>query len=196
MLIGLTGGAGSGKSTVMKIFASWGWGVLDADAICHEAYAEPNGRLAKAMEARWGSKVLDSDARPDRRAIAEIVFDDAAELAWLEAAVHPEILRRATERRASFGDRPVLFDAPLLFEAGWRSLFESVIAVWCDPSVQRERLLARGWDDREIGRRLARQMNQDRKLELADFGLINSSSMRILEEQCSIIANLIKAKIN
>ncbi len=193
MLIGLTGGAGCGKSTVMGIFASLGWRCVDADALCHEAYADPDCQLPALFKARWGAEVLDAAGRPDRRAIAGIVFKDAAELEWLESAVHPEILRRARARCELFKGEDFIFDAPLLFEAGWQSLFKKVICVWCDPAVQRSRLLARGWDDGEIARRLGRQMPQDRKLELSDYGIVNSSSLEILELQCSAVSNLIKA---
>jgi len=192
MLIGLTGGAGCGKSAAMKVFASLGWRTLDADALCHEAYSDSACPLAGLFKARWGEGVLDAAGRPDRRVIAGIVFKDPSELAWLESATHPEILRRAMAVCERLGDVPAIFDAPLLFEAGWKGLFEKVVSVWCEPGIQRARLLARGWSSQEIERRLARQMSQDKKLELADFGIINSFSLEILERQCERISNLIK----
>ena len=104
--------------------------------------------------------------------------------------MHPEIMRRielGIDRCdcASF----VMIDAPLLFESGWDKSVELVIAVWSSPEIQMERLLARGWTVDHAQARIASQMPAHKKLELADYGIINNASLAVLEEQCVELRN-------
>ena len=192
MLIGLTGSAGCGKSAALEIFKALGWCALDADAICHRLYSDPSGAIPKLISKRWGREALDSEGRVLRPHVSAIVFRDEAELIWLNSVLHPEIQRAAFEDFAKSGAKYGVFEAALLFEASWRKLFHSVICVWCETSLQFGRLRARGWSEETIKNRLSKQMSSDKKLELADFGIINNSSFGVLEEQCATVADLIR----
>lgn len=175
----------------MKIFETFAsWRVFDADRICHEIYAEKNSAVAELIAARWGRDLIGADGTPDRVKIAQKVFGCENERAWLNSLMHPEIMRRielGIDRCdcASF----VMIDAPLLFESGWDKSVELVIAVWSSPEIQMERLLARGWTVDHAQARIASQMPAHKKLELADYGIINNASLAVLEEQCVELRN-------
>ena len=192
-LVGLTGGIGCGKSTALKIFVSLGCKVMDADAVCHELYNEPNGPVIQAVTSRWGNKVISSE-KVDRKKIAGIVFNDRNELEWLNNLLHPLIFER-TYKACRKTDKVLIFDVPLLFEANWEKYFFKIISIWTTPEIQIERLRAREWNDKEIKSRLESQMSMDTKLEKADFGIINTGSKEFLSEQCKqILLEIKKAK--
>lgn len=191
MLIGLTGSPGCGKSAALETFSSLGWFALDADAICKELYSIPGGALPSLFEARWGRSALNGAGLPDKGRISSIVFNDDTERAWLDSVVHPEIKRAALEAFEKSGAANGMLEAALIFEAAWTGLFKFVVSVWCEPSIQLARLRAKGWDDGTISRRIAAQMPSAEKLELADFGIVNNSSLGALREQCAAISELI-----
>lgn len=182
MLIGITGGIGMGKTTVLRDFASLGASVLDADDVAHSLY-EPGREAYRAMVGRWGDSVLDGEGRIDRAGVGRRVFGDAAELGWLNGLLHPLI--RAELRRASEGSAPVYAAVPLLYESGWESDASKVVAVWCGPAVQRARLLARGWSEAEIARRLGAQVSAEEKLRRADYAVLTDCSWELLRAQCA-----------
>ena len=182
-LIALTGGIGSGKTTLAKQFKELGADMADADDIAHSVYL-PGNKAYDSIVERWGMSVLDEDKRIDRKAVAGIVFQDDNELQWLNSIVHPFV----RERIVLLAENTVLFCAiPLLDESGWRGDCAAVISSWCPPDVQRERLHARGWDDKEIRRRLEKQISMDTKLRNADYGVITNCSWDCLRMQCEII---------
>ena len=185
-LIGLTGGPGCGKSAVLKIFASSAsWRVFDADEICHDLYAEKNSAFAERIAARWGKDFLRGDGTPDRAKIAEKVFADKEELAWLNSLTHPAIMRRIEYGIADCDcTQRVMIDAPLLFEAGWDKFVHLTVAVWSPPEIQMARLLARGWTQEHADARIASQLPAQTKLERADYGIVNNASLDALKEQC------------
>ncbi len=144
------------------------------------------------IAAKWGRDFIGTDGTPDRRKIARKVFSHEEERAWLNSLMHPEIMRRIRLGVelcdcSSF----VMIDAPLLFESGWDKSVELTIAVWSAPEIQMERLLARGWTGEHALARIASQLPAHKKLELADYGIINNASLSALEEQCIELGNKI-----
>lgn len=189
-LIALTGGIGSGKSTLARQFESLGADMADADDIAHSVYL-PGNEAYGSIVMRWGKAVLNDDGTVNRRAVADIVFASDEELSWLNGVVHPYVRGCI----ASLAQGRLLFCAiPLLDESGWRKDCDAVVASWCSPETQRIRLYARGWDDAEIARRLAKQVSMDNKLRNADYGVITGCSWECLRAQCEIIYNDIKRK--
>lgn len=190
---GLTGGPGCGKSAVREIFSSFpDWQCFDADLICHEIYSEKDTPFTKLLESRWGESVFSGDGRPDRKAIAEKVFGDETERKWLNSILHPEIFSRIENRTAQSRNRFILIEVSLLFEANWNAGMDKTIAVWSPPQIQLERLRTRGWTDEHASRRIASQFPAQRKLELADYGIVNAGGLDLLEEQCRQIDQDIK----
>ncbi|MBO4632872.1 MAG: dephospho-CoA kinase [Lentisphaeria bacterium] len=195
--IGLTGGPGCGKSETGRIFSRFpGWQHYDTDQICHEIYSERDSPLVKLLEARWGRSVRSETGQPDRKVIAEKVFDNENEREWLNSILHPEIFfrleTRAAETRAEF----VLIETPLLFETRWNIKMRKNIAVWSPSELQMQRLLARGWTCEHAEKRIAAQFSADKKLELADYGIINRGSLESLQEQCCRIESEIRLFFN
>ena len=142
MVVGLTGGIGSGKSTVSAMFAELGVLVVDADGIVRELTTRP-GPALEAIRARWGSELFQADGSLDRKALRALVFADAAALAQLEAILHPLVRATMTERLRSSSGYSIA-SVPLLFEKGFAAMCRYCVVVDVDPRRQMER--ARGRD--------------------------------------------------
>ncbi len=182
--MGLTGGIGSGKSTVSAMLAARGAVIIDADAITRELQA-PGSPLLATIAERFGDDVILPDGSLDRAALAAKVFDDPEALTDLNGIVHPavgvEILRRVGEQRET--DHVVVLDVPLLAENP-RTDTGAVIVVDVDPEVAVERLVTqRGMDEADARARIARQATREQRLALADRVLDNSGDVAGLERQ-------------
>ena len=185
MILGVTGPIGCGKSTVLELFGKAAWRTADADAVCRGLYDDPEGEFAAACRARWGDAFF-RDGRFDRAAIAKVVFADPAELRRLTELIYPHLERVLDEfaHRARQDGANAAVEVPLLFENGMEKRFDAVLTVWAPAELRHERLRKyRNYDDAEIRRREALQMDADEKLERADYALVNSGSAAELEEQ-------------
>lgn len=193
VLVGLTGGIGSGKSTVARLFEKLGAVVIDADAIVHELQAPGSPVLAEIADA-FGPGVLDASGALDREALAAIVFRDPEARERLGAIVHPKVgvefaRRIALARQARVP--LVVCDIPLLFEGrragrGTASVvpFDATVVVWAPEELQIERQIAReGYDRDEALRRVRAQMPLDDKRALADHVVENAGSLEDLERR-------------
>ncbi len=185
-IVGLTGGIGSGKSTVAKMLADRGAVIVDADRLAREAVA-PGTPGLKAVVERFGPQYLTADGALDRRRLGRHVFDHPTELAALNAIVHPEVgrrLRAETERAAAAGAPMVVYDVPLLFENGLDALYRPVIVVSVSPAVQRARVAARDpLTEDEIEARIQAQLPLDQKVARADFVIDNDGDLEATERQ-------------
>jgi dephospho-CoA kinase len=182
--VALTGNIASGKSTVAELFRSWGATLIDADRLVRDVQA-PGTPVLRAIAARFGQELIDPSGMLDRPALRRRVMGDPAALAELNRLVHPDVLRRrlALEREArSRGDRIVVSDIPLLFEAADPSAFDVIVLVDAPPSVRRERLLAqRGLQADEADRMLAAQAPTGSKRERSTFVIDNDGDRSRLE---------------
>jgi dephospho-CoA kinase len=180
--LGLSGGIGSGKSTVAKMFGDLGAIVIDADAIAKEVL-EPGQVGYESVIHAFGESVLDSSGQIDRKKLAEIVFQDQSQLAKLEAIVHPAVIARVAEIRESLPDTAVvIYDTPLLVEKQLQNQFDQVVIVVSDPSVRKQRLLARGLESTDIEARIANQATDDQRADVADFVIVNDGTFQDLRE--------------
>lgn len=184
VLIGLTGGIGSGKSTVSRLLAEHGAVVVDADAITRELQ-EPGTPVFAAMVERFGPGIVAADGTLDRQAVADIVFRDADALTDLGAIVHPavgaEIARRLEELAGT--EQVVVLDIPLLVESG-RDDLAAVVVVDVDPEVAVGRLVSqRGMKEDDARARMANQASREDRLARADVVLDNSGSLEDLAAQ-------------
>jgi dephospho-CoA kinase len=183
LLIGLTGGIGSGKSTVSSLLAERGAIVIDADAITREVQ-QPGGPVLAAMVDRFGARILGAGGALDRQAVADIVFHDPEALSDLNAIVHPavgaEIVRRLAE--AAETDDVVVLDVPLLVESG-RDDMAALVVVDVDPEIAVRRLVEqRGMREDDARARMARQVSREERLARADLVIDNSGTLAELEE--------------
>ena len=181
MNIGLTGGIGCGKSTVLALFQQCGAEILETDAVVRELLASDSGLIGEVRDA-FGEAVLDSEGKVDREALASRVFHNSEALALLESLVHPRV--RDYWMRALRENHPVLIvEIPLLFEKDLQDHFSTTICVSSYPEVQQERLLARGMTESEIQHRKDRQLSLEEKMQRADIIIHNNGSMEHLQEQ-------------
>jgi dephospho-CoA kinase len=178
--VGLTGGIGSGKSTIAAMFLSKGAYLIDFDVLAHEVQ-NPGQPAWKAIIDSFGKEVLDKDGRIDRVRLADIVFEDKKKLAALNGIVHPAVFdawsRRLCEIQSEKTDAIVLSDVPLLIEAGVKHLFDLIILIYISPEEQLQRIMERnGYSLEEAKKRLSSQMPINEKLGHADIVINNQSS--------------------
>jgi dephospho-CoA kinase len=185
LLVGLTGGIGSGKSTVARMLEKRGAVVFDADVLAREVVEPGTPGHAEVIE-RFGANVLAPGGELDREALASIVFADPAARRDLEAIVHPEVRRLFADGAEEYEgtDRIVVLSAPLLVETGMHTAFEVLIVVSATPQTQVERLMRdRGMSEAAVRARIAAQAPLETKSEVADFLLDNEGSTEALERQ-------------
>jgi dephospho-CoA kinase len=186
-ILGLSGGIGSGKSTVTKIFGELGATTIDADAIVHEQQAAGQPLLREIAEA-FGDEVIAADGSLDREALGQIVFRDEAARTRLGHLVHPPVIAemmRRSKAAVEAGVPLIVLDIPLLFEgrqsgrgSGASMDFDATVCVWVRPEVQLERTMARdACSEEEAQRRIDAQLSIDAKREMADHVIDNSGSV-------------------
>jgi dephospho-CoA kinase len=184
-LIGLTGGAGSGKSTVAAMFQELGATVIDADEAAHAVY-EPGSPGFDSVVRAFGPEYV-RDGRIDRGRLGELVFNDADARHRLNAIVHPlvrEWMAARTAEAAMRGDEMVVQDVPLLFENGLERLFSTSVLVYVPEPVQVDRLVkGRGVSEDRARAMIASQMPIERKREIAHHVIDNSGTREETREQ-------------
>ena len=181
--VGLTGGIGSGKSTVAQMFADLGAWVVEADAIAREVVAPGSEGLAELVE-RFGSQILTDNGDLDRAAVAAVVFSDPSARERLNAIVHPLIARRTTELIAAIPQDAVLVhDVPLLVELGMQATYDLVVVVDAPDDVRVQRLVQRGLDEDDARARIAAQASRDERLAVADVIIENTGDLDDLRTQ-------------
>jgi dephospho-CoA kinase len=173
--VGLTGGIGSGKSTVAARFAAYGVPVLDADLISREL-VEPGQPALDAIAQRFGPAILDQ-GRLDRERLRALIFAAPQERRWLEALLHPMVYAEMRRRMDGLGAPYCLLMVPLLLETGQRGFVDRLLVVDCPPEAQRRRVALRdGVDPAHIERILATQASRAERLAAADDIIDNSGS--------------------
>lgn len=179
MIIGVTGGIASGKSTVARAFEALGAPWVDADDVAREVVEPGEPALAEISE-RFGQRVLNDDGTLNRRALREIVFAEPEERRWLESVTHPRIRARLTEHLARLqasGAPYVLLVSPLLFESGQSEMADRCLVIDVPEALQIERTAARDDVDEAQARAIvAAQMPRAERLARADDVLDNSGS--------------------
>jgi dephospho-CoA kinase len=175
-VVGLTGGIGTGKSSVLAEFESAGAATVSLDRIAHEQ-ARPGREGHRAVVRAFGRGVLSADGRIDRRALGEKVFGSPAARRKLENATHPSILREMT-RLVGKMKGVVVVDVPLLFEKNLQKRFDATILVSCKPQTQLRRVMSRdGLNRVEARRRVKAQMPMNVKRRLSDYTLDNDGTI-------------------
>ncbi len=184
LLVGLTGGIGSGKSTVSAMLAERGAELIDADRIAREVVLPGTPAWCKIRD-HFGPEVLLADGHIDRAALAGKVFADPAKLALLNQITHPEIFARIADRLEELHSRDVVvvLDAALLLETGLAQRVDMVIVTHSPKELRVERLAARGLGSEQAKARMVSQLSENERLARADLVIDNSGSLEDLVEQ-------------
>ncbi len=183
LVVGITGGIGSGKSAVTRCFEQRGITVVDADVVAR-IIVEPGTPALTAIAAHFGAAILQSDGCLDRAALRSRVFSDDGERRWLERLTHPligqEILDRIRMSRSPY----TILSSPLLLDTSQKELVDCVVVVDVPEALQLQRTMQRDRNDETLVRRImAAQMSRADRLERADIVLDNSGSLEELDSQ-------------
>jgi len=182
--VALTGNIAAGKSTVAGLFRAWGATLIDADELVRQVQA-PGQPILRQIAARFGSELITRNGSLDRPALRTVVLADPRALADLNRIVHPEVHRRRLEllgQARTRGDRIVVSDIPLLFEADDPGAFDAVVLVDAPETVRRARLLAsRALPPEDVDRMMAAQLSSTPKRARSDYVIDNDGDLPALE---------------
>lgn len=185
-VLGLTGGIGSGKSTVAGMLAELGAYIIDADRLARDAVVKGSPGLTE-IHQYFGDQAIGPDGELDRAWLGTLVFDDQSARKALEAIVHPKVAilyQAALQRAQNLTKTWVVYDVPLLFENGLERQFEKILVVWASLPQRKKRLVARSQlAEKDIKARIASQISLEQKLAKADFSIDNDQSLEITRQQ-------------
>jgi len=186
LILGVTGSIASGKSLVTEIFRSLGALVVSADELAREA-VRPGSETLQRLVGKFGREILQTDGALDRKALAERIFTDAGAREALNRITHPAIAALAEKRLQELSqqtERLIVYEAPLLFEAGAEKRVDAVLVVRIDERLQVERLMRRdGLSEAQARARIVAQMPQAEKVARADYVIDNSGPPEATSEQ-------------
>lgn len=187
MIVGLTGGIASGKSTVSKYFKEFGAEVLDADLVAKEL-SEKKENIAKMVEI-FGDDILDETGNILRKKVREKAFLEKEKLQKLNELLHPQVIEVFKNKKENTKqDEIVIFDIPLLFEAGMEKLCDTVIVVYVSKRVQIERMLKRDRHGIELAERIIdSQMSMSEKMDKADIIINNNCTLEDLKNNVNVV---------
>lgn len=194
LVVGITGGIGSGKSAVTDRLAQLGITIVDAD-VAARVVVEPGQPALAAIKDHFGSEVIQQDGSLDRAALRKIVFEHPDERQWLESVTHPAIREEITRQLDSADSPYVVLSSPLLLEASQNSFADLVVVVDVPESVQLERTMKRDDNNAELVHQImAAQLNRDDRLGAADMVIDNSGSLENLYQQVDLLHEQLVAK--
>ncbi len=181
LVIGVTGGIGSGKSAVTRCFEALGIAVVDAD-VAARVVVEPGGAALAAIAEHFGKDIITPDGALDRAALRQRVFSDADERLWLEKLTHPLIGEEIRRQLIAASSPYAILSSPLLLETSQKELVDCVVVVDVPEEVQLQRAAQRDANSEDqIRRIMAAQMQREQRLELADIVIDNSRPLAELD---------------
>lgn len=192
MTIGLTGGIGCGKSSVLPAFEKIGFAALDADEIASAVLSEAETR--RFARERFGERCIGENGEIRRGEVAKIIFSDAAARADWEAFTHPRIRAAWNEAMRAAPDRAFVVEVPLLFEKNYGNDFDATVCVAVSEDVRLDRLEARGLPREQARARIAAQMPLNEKIRRADAVIFNDGSREFLDAQAREAAAALEAE--
>lgn len=190
--IGLTGGYGCGKSTVLKLFADLGWRTVQTDQISH-SILQSDPTVRQKVHERWSDAVLNDEGSICRKKIAEIVFSDKNQLIWLEQLLHPKIISNYEELIELNPGLNYLVEVPLLFEKRLENTFDFTVCVMCSDPVAIQRMNFSSNSSQEFKRRNRLQFPVQSKAVAADFIIYNSGNLAFLKKQVTHLFKIVDA---
>jgi dephospho-CoA kinase len=198
--VGLTGGIASGKSTVARLFAGLGCYVVDADEIVAQLY-RPGAAGHEALVRTYGAGIVRADGEIDRPRLSAVALQDEASATRLNQLIHPLViaeqqrLMEAEELRTEGADLIAIVEATLLLESGGRARFDRIVVVDVDPETQIQRGVARGMDEAEVRRRIARQIPREERLVQADYVIDNRGDAAMTAAETQRVYEALRAEL-
>jgi dephospho-CoA kinase len=190
LVIGLTGGIGSGKTTVSNMFKELGIEVIDADEIVR-CISENNPDIKSKIKEYFGTDALDDDGNLDRKYLRSAVFDNEEKRIWLEKLLHPLVINEIKEEIGKVESDYCVVSVPLLFESGSESLFDRILVVDLPEMMQLQRATTRDESDRKSIEKIAKsQINRKERLSMADDIIDNSGNIDSLKRKIIEYNNL------
>lgn len=192
--VALTGNFGMGKSTVLRLFKTLGAYTIDADELVRDIFKKPEtiNRIAALM----GKEVITKKYVVDKKRLASMIFNDPEKRKTLERIIHPEVLKTARDIKSTILLKDphaiILFEIPLLFEAGYEKIFDRIIVVHCNKKTAITRLIRKGFPKEEAIKRMQAQIPISRKKASADFLINNNSTIEKTKTQVRRIFNLLQ----
>lgn len=196
MILGITGGFGCGKSTVLALFQQAGATVYSADRLCHEIYEAKEKKFFSALKNHFGAEAINPDGSANRKFIASKVFSNRQDMDFLNElfgkVLHDRITSIISEAKKS--NSVTAIEIPLLFEAHYEKEVDKVLTVYAPADARKKFLAKRGFDFDEMQKRDLQQMPLEEKVKLADYVIVNSADENFLKEQFNIIWNILTRK--
>ena len=182
MIIGLTGGIASGKSTVSKYLAEKGFNIYDADKIAKDISEKKS--VQEEIILTFGNKILDKNGNIDRKKLKEIVFENKEKLEKLNGIIHPKVIDFYKELKKQNTDEIIIFDVPLLFESEIDKFCDKILVVISDYEIQLNRIVERDKIDRDLAEKIIKsQLSNEERIKKADVVIENNSSLEDLFEK-------------
>lgn len=197
LVIGVTGGIATGKSTTARFLSEYGAIIIDADEISREI-VYPHSKVWQRIISQFGRDILCEDESINRAKLAEIVFSDPAKLKILNEITHSaviDVIKQRLKELESGAQKAVVIDVPLLIEADMQSLVDVLVVVIAKEDTQRERLRDRGLNPDEATKRIRAQMSLSKKVELADYVIENDGTLEDLKNRVEILWENLKTNI-
>lgn len=196
LIVGLTGGYASGKSTVGRMFEELGAVVIDADVLARKV-VEPGRPAWDKIVAHFGEKVLNEDKTLNRTAIGQIIFNDEMERKRLESIIHPRVLEEEQKAiydiRKKYPDALIILSVPLLMESGHHKICDRIVVVSVDEETHIQRLMKRdNFSREEAVKRISAQMPLSEKLKYADYVIDNSGKIEETEKHVRNVFKLLR----
>ena len=195
MIIGITGGIGSGKSTVSRILKDKGFCFIDLDIISHDVIQD--SKIKAELFKNFGSEIFDKE-EISRKKLGKVVFEDKNKLERLNSIMHPEILKRMRKKIEKIKEKIVFVEIQLLFEVGWEREFDLILLVWSDKNTQIKRVLARDKrSENETKNIINSQISLDEKIKKSDYVIENNNdNLEDLKNKIDNFINFLETKLN
>ncbi len=187
LVVGLTGGIGSGKSTACRFFTELGTPVIDADVIAHQL-VEPGSNSLAQISAGFGPEILTNTGELDRNRLRQLIFSNRDKRLHLESILHPQIRAEIQKQIAALNTPYCILAIPLLIEKNWNSEVDRILVIDSPLELQRQRALARdNSNEKEIDTIIATQTSRETRLSFADDVIINESDIDTLNRQVKML---------
>lgn len=187
MIIGVTGGIGSGKTTTASFFQDLGIETINADEVCR-TIVQDNSKVFNQIVEHFGDKILTNNNELNRAKLREIIFSNNNERVWIENLLHPIVNKEMLQTAKNLSAPYCIIDSPLIIESNFHLLVDKLIVIDCNEDKQIERIMKRNnFSKKEVQKIIDAQLTRDKRLQYADFVITNNDSLANLKSRVEIM---------